>query len=89
MVTFEKCLIFKIVKFWTFVDLSNWKYSNIWLFTEWVNRRNLGNYLIFLIWNFWGWELEFQRENMRIDEMTNNAEYRMDKQNQNLPIFGI
>ena len=26
---------------------------------------------------------------MRIGEITNSAEYRMDEQNQNLPIFGI
>ena len=26
---------------------------------------------------------------MRIGEITNSAEYRVDKQNQNLPIFGV
>ena len=26
---------------------------------------------------------------MRIGEITNSAEYRMDEQNQNLPIFGV
>ena len=26
---------------------------------------------------------------MRISEITNNAEYQIDEQNQNLPIFGI
>ena len=49
----------------------------------------MGNYLIFQILNFWGWGLEFQRSNVRIGEITNSAEYRMDEQNQNSPIFGI
>ena len=39
--------------------------------------------------NFWGWGLEFQRSNVRIGEIANSAEYRMDEQNQNLPIFEI
>ena len=30
-----------------------------------------------------------QRSNVRIGEITNSSEYRMDEQNQNLPIFGI
>ena len=49
----------------------------------------MGNYLIFQILNFWRWDLEFQRSEMRIGEITNSAEYRMDEQNQNLPFFGI
>ena len=47
------------------------------------------NYLIFQILNVWGWDLEFQRSKMRIREITNSAEYQMDEQNQNFPIFGI
>ena len=39
--------------------------------------------------NFWRWGLEFQRSKMKIGYITNSAEYRMDEQNRNLPIFGI
>ena len=33
--------------------------------------------------------MEFQKSKMKIGEITNNAEYQMHEQNQNLPIFGI
>ena len=71
------------------LNFENLKIPNIWSFSKLVNRSNLGNYLIFQILNFWGWVLEFQRSKMRIGEITNSAEYQMDEQNQNLPIFGI
>ena len=65
------------------------KIQNIWSFSKLVNHSNLGNYLIFQILKFWGWGLEFQRSKTRIGEVTNSAEYQIDEQNQNLPIFGI
>ena len=77
-----------MLKFSKFVNVSNWKIPNIWSFSKLVNRRNLGNYLIFQILNSWGWDLEFQKSKMRIGEITNSAAYQMDEQNQNLPIFG-
>ena len=54
-----------------------------------MNHSNLGKCLIFQICNFWGLAFKFQRANMRIGEITNSAEYRLDEQNQNLPIFGV
>ena len=78
-----------IVEFWKFVNVFNLKIPNIRSFSKVVNHSNLGNYLIFQILNFWGWSLEFQKSKMRIGEITNSAEYQMDEQNQNLPIFGI
>ena len=33
--------------------------------------------------------MEFQKSKMEIGEITNSAEYQMDEQNQNLPIFEI
>ena len=89
IVKLKKNLIYKIVKFLKFVNVSNLKHSNIWSFSNLVNHSNLGKYPIFQIWNYWEWGLEFQRANMRIDGITNGAEYRMDEQNQNLPIFGV
>ena len=61
----------------------------MWSFFKLVNHSNLGNYLIFQIWYFWGLGLEFQRANMRIGEITNRAKYWKDEGNQNLPIFGV
>ena len=85
----KKYLIFKIIKFWKFLNVLNLKIPNIWSFSKLVNHSNLGNYLIFQILNFWGWGLELQRSKMRIGEITNSAEYQMDEQNQNWPIFVI
>ena len=79
MEKWTKILIFKIVKFWKFVNVLNLKLPNIWSFSKLVNHSNLGNYLIFQILNFWGWGLEFQRSKMRIGEITNSAEYQMDE----------
>ena len=83
MVKEKKCLILKIDKFWKFVKVSKLKIPNIWSFSKLVNHSNLGNYLIFQIFNFWGWGLELEKPKMRIGEIPNSAEYQMDEQNQN------
>ena len=89
MVKQKKGLFFKIVEIWKFVNVSNLKIPNIWLFSKLVNHSNLENYPVIRILNFWVWILEFQKSKMKINEKMNSAEYQMDEQNENLPIFGI
>ena len=86
---YKKKLFSNIVKFSKFVNVSNLKIPNIWSFSKLVNHSYLRNYLIFQILNFWGWALEFRRSKMRIGESTKIAEYQIDEQNENFPIFGI
>ena len=71
------------------LNFKNSLIPNIWSFLKLVDHSNLENYPIIQILNFCEWGLKLQRSKMRIGEITNSAEYQMDEQNQNLPIFGI
>ena len=35
------------------------------------------------------WEMQYQRANLRLSQIASGAEYRLDEQFQNLPIFRI
>ena len=83
MFNFQNCKILKIRKFF---KLTNFKYLIVLQISQSEQFGKLPNFPNF---DFWGWGLEFQISNVRIDEITNSAEYQIDEQNKNFRIFKI